>query len=720
MLADETRVTVGLMVRRSPLVWSVIVCVVAACGGGKGGPAARAPGGDTVAPPPAPAVPATPAMAAGKPKADLIPRAVLFGNPERAAPEISPDGKHLAFLAPADGVMNVFVAPADDLTQAVAVTHEASRPVREYSWSLDSKWILFAQDLAGDENFHLWRVGLDGQPPVDLTPAPGARAEVIGTSVKKPGTILIGLNDRDPRWHDVHQLDLASGKRTLVVKNEGFSGFVVDEDLKLRFARRQDPDGRTIYLTPSKGYAKWTPAFTIGFEDASTTEVLGFESTGKRYYLVDSRGRDRAGLFEVDAATKKATLLAEHPKVDAEGMVIRQPRTAKVRAIAFNPARIEWTVLDPAIGKDLQALRALDEGDLSVISMTLADDVWIVQFASDRASARYWRWDRKAQQGTFLFAARPALADLPLARTTPVMVPTRDGLEMVSYLSLPPAADPDGDGRPTAPIAMVLLVHGGPWARDTWRFNPIVQLLANRGYAVLQVNFRGSTGFGKAFLNAGNKQWGKQMHDDLIDAVTWASERDVTAADTVCIMGGSYGGYATLAGLTLTPKAFRCGVDIVGPSSIPTLLASIPPYWAPFIAEFKLRVGDWTDPAVKAALLDVSPLTHAARIERPLLIAQGANDPRVKQAESDQIVAAMQDKGLPVTYVLFPDEGHGFARPENNLAFTALTEAFLSAHLGGWYQPMTPADFAGSTLQILAGRDGIPGLPAEVGKPSAN
>jgi dipeptidyl aminopeptidase/acylaminoacyl peptidase len=293
----------------------------------------------------------------------------------------------------------------------------------------------------------------------------------------------------------------------------------------------------------------------------------------------------------------------------------------------------------------------------------------------------------------------------------PVVIKARDGLDLVSYLTLPNAADADGDGKPDQPTPTVLLVHGGPWGRDSWGFNPLHQLLANRGYAVLSVNFRASAGFGKNFLNAGNGQWGKAMHDDLIDATAWLVASNVAPKDKICIMGGSYGGYATLAGLTLTPDTFACGVDIVGPSNIITLIESIPPYWAPLIGIFKHRVGDWTTPEGKQALLAVSPLTHVARIKKPLLIGQGANDPRVKQAESDQIVTAMQARRIPVSYVLFPDEGHGFARPENNLAFFAAAEAFLSAHLGGVYQPVRAGDLESSSILVRTGKEGIPGWP---------
>jgi dipeptidyl aminopeptidase/acylaminoacyl peptidase len=295
----------------------------------------------------------------------------------------------------------------------------------------------------------------------------------------------------------------------------------------------------------------------------------------------------------------------------------------------------------------------------------------------------------------------------------PVVIKSRDGLELVSYLTLPKGADPDNIGRPKAPLPLVLLVHGGPWGRDSWGYDAEHQLLANRGYAVLSVNYRGSTGIGKEFLNAGNKEWARKMHDDLVDAVRWSIEEKIADPKRVAIMGGSYGGYATLVGLTFTPDLFACGVDIVGPSNLQTLLSTIPPYWAPAMELFKNRVGDPTTDDGKALLAERSPLTHVERIERPLLIGQGANDPRVKKAESDQIVKAMQEKKIPVTYILFPDEGHGFARPENRLAFYAVAEAFLAEHLGGRYEPIGKA-FAGSTITCPQGVDGVPGLASAV------
>lgn len=667
--------------------------IVAACGGG----ASQRPATSHAA---------APGTAAGP----LIPRAVLFGNPERTAPELSPDGRWVAFAAPADGVMNVFVAPVDDLERRTQVTFDKVRPIRQYYWSPDSSYVLYEQDTGGDENFHIFRVGRDGRGALDLTPKAGVAAQLVAMSPRHPGHALIGMNDRDPSLHDVYRVELATGKATRVFENPGYVNPVADGDLQVRLAHQFLPDGSVKIMARTGD--RWVEQFAVPADDQLTTSVLAMEQDGGRYYMLDSRDRDTAGLFLVEASGRR-TLLAEHPRADAGGAIIH-PMTGAVRAVSFNVARPEWKVIDPTIGPDLAALAKLDEGDLSVLSASHDDRTWIVAYNGDRQPSRFWRWDRTAQRGTFLYSARPALEGLPLARTHAVEIPARDGLTLVSYLTLPRTADADQDGRAEDRAPMVLLVHGGPWSRDVWGYNALVQLLADRGYAVLRVNFRGSTGFGKRFVNAGDRQWGKAMHTDLLDGVAWAVSQGVTAADRVCIVGGSYGGYATLAGLTLTPTAFRCGVDIVGPSNLITLAESVPPYWKPLISVFQRRMGDWSTPEGRAEMLAVSPLTHANKIERPLLIGQGANDPRVKQAESDQIVKAMMAKGLPVSYVLFPDEGHGFARPENMLAFTAVAEAFLAQHLGGRAEPITAADFAGSSIQIPAGASELRGLPAEL------
>jgi dipeptidyl aminopeptidase/acylaminoacyl peptidase len=699
----------------SPWRALALAALLASCTGGNRVAAPVDPStAATAAPTPPAAAPAKPEAppeepaATGQPSADLIPRQVFFGNPERTNVQISPDGKTISWLAAKDGVLNVWVAPAADLAAARAITKETSRPVRSYFWAYDNKHVLYLQDKGGDEDFHLFRVDLASAAITDLTPLEKVRAFIYGLSPKKPDTILIGLNDRDPRYHDVYELSIASGERKKLLENkEGFAGFLYDDDFKLRFASQPTPDGGQAYLEPAKD--GWQKRFEIPSDDALTTRPLGFTKKGDGLYLLDSRGRDTGALFLMDLKTGKQTLLAEDARADI-GDVQKHPTERTVRAVSVEWDRVAWRVLDKKVKPDFEALAKVAEGDFQVVSQTLDDKVWLVAFFSDRKSPRYYRWERAKRSATFLFSARPALDGLPLARMHPKVIKSRDGLDLVSYLSLPVASDPKGEGKPAGPLPMVLLVHGGPWGRDTWGLHPIHQLLADRGYAVLSVNFRGSTGFGKRFVNAANGEWGAKMHDDLLDAVDWAVKGGVAAPDKVCIMGGSYGGYATLVGLSMTPDVFACGVDIVGPSNIITLLKSIPPYWASGIARFKARVGDWEDEKAREKLLAVSPLTHAAKIKRPLLIAQGANDPRVKRAESDQIVKAMQESKIPVSYMVFPDEGHGFARPENNIAFYAAAEAFLSAHLGGLYLPITAEELKVTTMKIEAGARGLPGL----------
>jgi dipeptidyl aminopeptidase/acylaminoacyl peptidase len=645
-------------------------------------------------------------------KTELIPRATLFGNPERAGVQISPDGRHLSWLAAVEGVLNVWVAPVAELERARPVTADRKRPVHQYFWAFDGQHLLYLQDDAGDENFHLYRVNVATSEVRDLTPMPGARAIPYKASPRHPGTLLVGLNARDPEVFDPYAIDLASGERRLLLENhERFVDYHFDHELTLRLATRMEADGSSVIFAYDPASKSWQEHDRVGGDDLMTTAILGFDKSGSRYHALDSRERDTGALYVIDARTRDKTLLFEDPRVDI-AQALFHPTEHTLQAVSVDYDLPRWVVIAPELERDFAALQALAGGAPHIGSRTLDDQVWIVAFESDRASTRYYRWDRAAQQGTFLFSALPALDSVPLVRMHPVSIEARDGLELMSYLSLPLAADPRGSGRPERPVPTVLLVHGGPWARDSWGLDPLHQLLANRGYAVLAVNFRGSTGFGKAFINAGDRQWGKRMHDDLLDATAWLVAQGIAPSDGVAIMGGSYGGYATLAALTLSPDVYACGVDIVGPSSIVTLMETIPPYWAPMIALFHRRVGDPSTPEGKRELLDVSPLTHAARITRPLLIGQGANDPRVKKSESDQIVRELEAKGIPVGYVLFPDEGHGFARPENNIAFYAVMEAFLAVHLRGRFEPMSAEELAASSLQLESGRDWLPGLPA--------
>lgn len=663
----------------------------------------------------------------GTPSEDVIPRTIFFGNPDRAGVQISPDGKHLSWLAESGGVLNVWVAPRADLAAAKAVTKDKIRPVRQYFWSYDNKHIIYMQDKGGDENFRAYSVDIASAEQVDLTPMKKIRAQIMAVSHKIPGEIVVGINDRNPQLHDPYRVDLATGKRTLIMKNPGFVGFEIDDNYKVVLGARQTPDGgleymkrRTFKKASKKGakakkkpnpMAGWVNFTTIPAEDALSTNSITLDKSGKNIYMWDSRDRNTRALRLVSLKTGKGKIIAKNPKADGSGVMIH-PTKKTVMAVSFTRARREWKILDSSVRRDIKKISKLSDGEPEVIDSTLDNKTWILAFLKDDGPVQYYLWDRKKQKEQFLFTNRKALEGKKLSKMHPRIVKTRDNLELVNYLSLPPSTDEDNDGKPSAALPMVLLVHGGPWARDFWGYSPIRQLLTNRGYAVLSVNFRGSTGLGKDFANAGNMEWGGKMHDDLIDSVNWAIENKITSKDKVCIMGGSYGGYATLVGLTKTPDVFACGVDIVGPSNIVTLLEAIPPYWKPMQNLFKARVGDWTTEEGKKALLEASPLTHVAKISKPLLIGQGANDPRVKKVESDQIVAAMKAKGIPVSYVLFPDEGHGFRREPNQLVFWAATEAFLSAHLKGVYEPAKAAEFKGTTLTVPTGAHGIPGFPA--------
>ncbi|TFW27853.1 S9 family peptidase [Massilia horti] len=653
------------------------------------------------------------APAASPADTPLIERAKLFGNPTKTAGRVSPDGKWLSWIAPRDGVLNVWVAPLADPSAARALTDEKTRPIRSAFWSPDSKTLLFINDKGGDENFLLYGVDVVSGKQTLYTPFEKTRVQLVNISRQVKDRILIAVNNRDPRWHDVYSLHLPTGKLTLVYKNDGYAEFFSDESLNLRLAAKARKDGGNDFYRISNGKVENSPIGQVGLEDSLTTAPLGFTTDGKTLYWRDSRGRDTAALIAQDVASGKPTVIATDVRADITSGLF-DVRTGRIQAYELEVLKREYVPIDPSIKADLDFLEKELKGQFSVTSRSDKDDKWTVAVDTVSAPAATYLYDRKGKRLTKLYVSRPELEGAPLVPMFPQEIQARDGLTLVSYLSLPKSADPQGSGKAERPVPMVLFVHGGPWGRDSYGYHSYHQWLANRGYAVLSVNFRASTGFGKEFIAKGNLEWGRKMHDDLLDAVDWAVANGITTRDKVAIMGGSYGGYATLAGLTFTPEAFACGVDIVGPSNLFTLLETIPPYWEAFKQQFYRRMGDPTTESGRAMLKERSPLNFADKIVRPLLIGQGANDPRVNVRESDQIVAAMNAKSIPVTYVVFPDEGHGFARPVNNIAFNAVAENFLGNCLGGRAEPIGAA-LKGSTAQVKQGAQFVQGLQEAVG-----
>ena len=637
---------------------------------------------------------------------NLIPRRVFFDNPDRVQPRISHDGKHISFLAPVDGVMNVWICQSDNVDAAQPLTNDSVRGISQYMWAYNNRHIIYRQDIGGDEDWHVYVTDIETGETTDLTPFQNVAAQFSHLSHRYPDDIVIGLNDRNAQLHDLYRIDMKTGERQLLIENEGFAGFLLDDQFGIRIGIQPTPDGGfTVFKRTDAQWVEWS---TIGLEDSLTTQPVMMSKTENTVYAVDSRNRDTAALVEINLDSDEVMVIAENSLADINDVMFH-PKEGTVQAASYNYERVEWIVLDEAVSADFKTLAEVANGEIDVVSRTLDDQTWLVAFLMDNGPVRYYRYDRASKQATFLFSSRSALENYELAPMHSAIVPARDGLNLVCYYTLPPDSVAVESNLPTSPLPMILFVHGGPWARDSWGYHPVHQLFANRGYAVMSVNFRGSTGFGKAFLNAGNLEWGRKMHDDLLDAVDWAVENGIAKRDAVAIGGGSYGGYATLAGLTLTPDVFACGFDIVGPSSLITLVESVPPYWQPMIEQFARRMGDHRTEEGRAMLNERSPLNHVDKIRRPLLIGQGANDPRVKQPESDQIVAAMQAQNIPVTYVLYPDEGHGFKRPENSLSFWGITEAFLGGVLEQDFEPIGDA-LAGSSTQVLAGAEGVVGL----------
>ncbi len=599
----------------------------------------------------------------------LIPLEVLLGNPERVGAQISPDGKRLSYLAPLDGVMNVIVGEAG-LGNERPVTHDTGRGIQSYLWAHDDRHLMYVRDKDGSEDFRLYDVDLETGVERDLTPLDGVQCRVIAHCKEFPNDVLIAMNKDNPELHDVYQLDLTTGALEKIVDNPGFLDWVIDTDLKVRGAVTPLPDGGAVIMVRDDEDSDWRPLLEVPPEDAELTAPLGFTRDGKAMYLRMSVDANTGRLVKMDIATGTVEVIAEDPSYDIAGAMMN-PDTRAIEAVTLYRDRLEYQIFDDAVRGDIDALQRLDTSDLAIIGRDHDDSTWLVAFESDSGPVKFYTWDRASKTATFLFDHQPQLNNYPLVPMEPFAFTSRDGLAIHGYLTFPSQVV-------RTDLPAVLLVHGGPWARDLRRLDGRAQWLANRGYLCVQVNFRGSSGYGKDFLNAGDREWGGKMHDDLLDAIDHLVAQGIVDRERIAIYGTSYGGYAALVGATFTPNVFKCAISMVGPSDLNTLIESFPEYWKPMIAMWHKRVGE-----DKEFLWLRSPLSKVGDIRIPILIAQGENDPRVKRAESEQIVEAMKERGIAHEYVMYENEGHGLAKPENRLDFYHRADRFLAKHLGG-------------------------------------
>jgi dipeptidyl aminopeptidase/acylaminoacyl peptidase len=632
--------------------------------------------------------------------AGVVPRRLYFLEPDYSNVRVSPDGSQLAYLAPVRGVRNLFVAPLAEPHKGRQVTRVTDRNIGwYYQWAHTSRHVVFFQERDGDENWRASSVDLQSGALKLLTPERGVRSFVQEESHLFPEEVLLGHNGRDRTWFDLYRVNIVTGASTLVYENHGFSWLVTDSSFRLRLGGRYAADG-SLEIAERRGDG-WVPFTTVPIGDLDGTRLIDFSAEGGTLYMIDTRGRDKAALVAIDMASRKASVLAADDEADIVGAELDHRTRQPLAAMAVK-ARRRWHAIDASAKTDLERLVASGSGDLGFVSRSLDGRRITVYYERDTGSGEFALLDRTSGRVTPLYKAHAERDRMALRPLQPVAIRARDGLELTSYLTLP-------KDKPEARLPLVLAIHGGPYARDGWGFSSVHQFLANRGYAVLSVNFRGSTGFGKAFVTAADKEWGGRMHDDLIDAVEWAVAQGIADPKRVCAYGASYGGYAALVAATKTPEVFACIVDIFGISNLLTFMATIPPYWKPWFSVWKNRLGDPDTEEGRAFLRTRSPLFNLERATRPILVVQGLQDVRVVAAESEQMVTALERKGAPVTYVTFPDEGHGFARQENRLAFSAIVEAFLAKHLGGRYQPIE-GDFAGSSLRVHTGASLVPGL----------
>ncbi|NRB11112.1 MAG: S9 family peptidase [Rickettsiaceae bacterium] len=631
----------------------------------------------------------------------IIPRNVLFGNPDHMAVSLSPNGKYVSYIAPNNGVLNVWVAPYGELSKAKVVTDDKSRGIRKYFWSYDNQHILYMQDQKGDENWRIYSVNIDDLAVKDFTSKDKVKSYVLKSSHKYPDELLIAMNARVSEYFDIYHVNLSNNKIELIYENIAeYSQFLADDDFNVRIGYKMNKEGEgLIYRFENADFTKPKLYKTIPYNDMRTTYLSHLTTDGKYLYMGNSIGRDTSALIQINLENQDTKLIYQNDKADLSDFLY-DPQTKIVEAAASNYLRKEWQMINSELTADFDFLSNQEDGEVEILTRTYDDNFWAVVYLKDSSPYKYYIYDRANKKVEFLFTSNSKQENKPFTKMHPIVIKARDSLEMVSYLSVPRWLD-NGKGIPTKPVPLIIWVHGGPNARDIYGFDGIHQWLANRGYAVLSVNYRGSSGFGKKFLNEGNAQWYDKMQEDLEDAANWSVKVGITEKDKIVIGGGSYGGYSALASLTKTPDFYAAGISIVCIANFITYFETIPPYWRPWMADLVRMIGG--DPETEEGreyLRSISPLTHADKIKKPLLLVHGAHDPRIHKRESDQIAAKVKENNVPLLYLLYSDEGHGLARPENRLSFFANAEEFLAKFLKGRLQP-DDGDYEGSTIEFI-------------------